>query len=242
MPESYYVSQYSGEEIDALLGSAGAGTVRYDAAQTLTDEQKTQARANIAAAPDGFGLGNRNVTLTASDDLDNVTGNGWYSWGSSAPANAPILISFNPSSTYCSMFMVGSIQIVFSYNDRNNMAMRSENNLGWTPWEYVNPPLKLGVEYRTTERFFGKPVYVKVVDCGAAAYGKEVEHGIAGILNCISAQGISTVALPQMCAHDLSDAWSVYISQFTKNIIRIECGTSITGNITVILKYTKNTD
>ena len=41
MPDDYYVSQYSGEEIDALLGGAGAGTVRYDAAQTLTDPQKT---------------------------------------------------------------------------------------------------------------------------------------------------------------------------------------------------------
>lgn len=50
MPDDYYVSQYSGEEIDALLGGAGEGTVRYDAAQTLTDAQKTQARANIDAA------------------------------------------------------------------------------------------------------------------------------------------------------------------------------------------------
>ena len=50
MPDDYYVSQYSGEEIDALLGSAGAGTVRYDAAQSLTDAQKAQARENIDAA------------------------------------------------------------------------------------------------------------------------------------------------------------------------------------------------
>ena len=42
MPDDYYVSQYSGEEIDALLGGAGAGTVRYDAAQSLTDAQKQQ--------------------------------------------------------------------------------------------------------------------------------------------------------------------------------------------------------
>lgn len=49
MPDDYYVSQYSGEEIDALLGGAGTGTVRYDAAQTLTDEQKAQARTNIGA-------------------------------------------------------------------------------------------------------------------------------------------------------------------------------------------------
>lgn len=50
MPNDYYVSQYSGEEIDALLGGAGAGTVRYDAAQSLTDAQKTRARKNIDAA------------------------------------------------------------------------------------------------------------------------------------------------------------------------------------------------
>lgn len=52
MPDDYYVSQYSGEEIDDLLGKAGSatGAVRYDAAQTLTDEQKQQARGNIAAA------------------------------------------------------------------------------------------------------------------------------------------------------------------------------------------------
>lgn len=49
MPDDYYVSKYSGEEIDALLGGAGKGTVRYDAAQTITDAQKTQARNNISA-------------------------------------------------------------------------------------------------------------------------------------------------------------------------------------------------
>lgn len=179
MPDDYYVSQYSGEEIDALLGGAGAGTVRYDAAQTLTDAQKTQARANIAAAPDGFGLGKRNVTLTASDDLDNVMGNGWYYWGSSTPANAPALINANSSSDYCAMFMISGSQIVASFIDRNNMAMRSKNMYGWTPWEYINPPLKLGVEYRTTERFLGKPVYVKAINFGSLpnATSKTVEWG-----------------------------------------------------------------
>lgn len=37
----------------------------------------------------------------------------------------------------------------------------------WQPWEWVNPPMLLGVEYRTTERYKGKPVYVKAVDFGA---------------------------------------------------------------------------
>ena len=50
MPDDYYGSKFSGEEIAALLGGAGTGTVRYDAAQNLTDAQKTRARKNIDAA------------------------------------------------------------------------------------------------------------------------------------------------------------------------------------------------
>ena len=37
----------------------------------------------------------------------------------------------------------------------------------WGPWEYESgTPMYLGTEYRTTERYLSKPVYVKVVDCG----------------------------------------------------------------------------
>lgn len=74
MPDDYYVSQYSGEEIDALLGIAGAGAVRYDAAQTLTDAQKTQARGNIDAANratqnkvQAVSVPSRSVTVAASE-------------------------------------------------------------------------------------------------------------------------------------------------------------------------------
>ena len=37
----------------------------------------------------------------------------------------------------------------------------------WDPLEYINPDMKLGVEYRTTERYLGKPVYVKTINFGA---------------------------------------------------------------------------
>ena len=36
---------------------------------------------------------------------------------------------------------------------------------GKTEWE--NPPMVLGVEYRTTERWQGKAVYTALIDCGA---------------------------------------------------------------------------
>lgn len=33
-------------------------------------------------------------------------------------------------------------------------------------WEWVNPPTRLGVEYRTTERYNGQPVYTMLTNCG----------------------------------------------------------------------------
>ena len=38
---------------------------------------------------------------------------------------------------------------------------------GWTPWEWINPPMSPNVEYRTTERHNGKVVYTKLVQFGA---------------------------------------------------------------------------
>ena len=36
-------------------------------------------------------------------------------------------------------------------------------------WEWVNPPMKAGVEYRTTERYNGKPIYTKLANLGTIA-------------------------------------------------------------------------
>lgn len=197
------------------------------------------------SAPGGFGLGGEAKLLTANDNLDDIWRAGWYAWDT-APQNAPI-IGGTPIS-YCSMIVLNKggdymkTQAVFS--STGSELHRANNGLGWTAWEWVNPPMNLGVEYRTTERDLGKPVYVKVVDCGQIADGKEVEHGIPDMGTCIMAQGMmGGLALPRLVSHDLSNEWSAYISQVYSNKIRFECGTSVVGNnISVILKYTKNTD
>ena len=55
---------------------------------------------------------------------------------------------------------------------------RYMNATQWQPWEWVNPPMRPGVEYQTTERYMGKPVYVKVVNCGNGpdSTTKEILH------------------------------------------------------------------
>lgn len=188
MPDDYYVSQYSGEEIDALLGGAGTGTVRYDAAQTLTDEQRTQARENINASPGGFGLGDfQGVALESSVEggLNTAVKCGWYYFGGDGSiANAPSL----PGGGYGTLLVSSRassstvVQMCF-FETVSTIAIRRRVDSEWQPWEYLNPPMQLGVEYRTTERYLGKPVYVKVVDCGnlPASGLKNIAHGIA---NC----------------------------------------------------------
>lgn len=195
--QDYYMSDYSGEEIDERL-TAAHNAVRYDAAQSLTDAQKTQARANIAAAPDGFGLGANGypnpytVVTGATIDTLNESGLFWY-----RDTDTPIYPDGYNSGTAGNLLNVAgnrentlaSRQIFYPYLPYGGVAlgiscMRVQTSSGeWQPWEWVNPPMQLGVEYRTTERYLGKPVYVKVVDCGnlPASGLKNITHGIA---NC----------------------------------------------------------
>lgn len=47
--------------------------------------------------------------------------------------------------------------------------------------EWINPPVEIGEEYRTTERWNGKAVYTKLIDLGIVPSGeKEVDTGIFG--------------------------------------------------------------
>lgn len=190
MPDDYYVSKYSGEEIDALLGGAGAGTVRYDAAQSLTDAQKTQARGNINAAPGGFGLGGAIVYAPENSDgasdanlidatgfylaIANAGGGGWnYVFHMQYPSAAALQFS--------------------SYVNDTTYSIRKKIRGVWQPWEWVDPPLALGEEYRTTERYLDKPVYVKAVNFGSLPNNslKTVTFG-DNTIKMISAHGIMT--------------------------------------------------
>lgn len=114
----------------------------------------------------------------------------------------------------------------------------------WDPLEYINPDMKLGVEYRTTERYLGKPVYVKVVDCGLIADNKEVAHGISNMNICLSVMGVRAgFPMPQIYNHSLNDPWTCYVVAIDTTNITLACGSSSAGaNCHVTLKYTKTTD
>lgn len=146
--------------------------VRYDAAQTLTDAQKMQARTNINAAPGGFGLGDfQGVALESSVEggLNTAVKCGWYYFGGDGSiANAPSLPDGGYGALLVSSRASNSIVIQICFLETvSTIAIRRRVGSEWQPWEYLNPPMQLGVEYRTTERYKGRPVYIKAVDTGA---------------------------------------------------------------------------
>ena len=67
------------------------------------------------------------------------------------------------------------MQITIPYAHRTRSFFKGS----WEPWEWVNPPMEVGREYRTTERFMGYPVYAQIVHCPewVAGSGKDVPIG-----------------------------------------------------------------
>lgn len=235
MPDDYYVSKYSGEEIDALLGGAGKGTVRYDAAQSLTDAQKAQARGNIAAAPDGYGLGSEYAKVITN--WDDAKENGIYKGPAPSGIGGGTIIGVTFSNS-----IVYKVQIIYPDGIPNCSAQREMPANGiWTAWEWVNPPMQLGIEYRTTERYLSKPVYAKLIDCGnlpAPGSTKNVSHGVSG-------------CLPIMVTAQMSNSNTIpWLGKFTvgadnTNIVLYSPadGSDFSGlTAMAILKYIKTTD
>ena len=125
----------------------------------------------IGAAPAGYGLGETNyassVRVRTLAEVDALVHNGWYQFDSDGNDYV------NGVST-CSIQVITSrwgitqIQYVTARNSFNGVtAIRSRYDTdSWNgiEWEYINPPMEIGVEYRTTERINGKTVYKKNVD------------------------------------------------------------------------------
>lgn len=158
------IKKYINETLIPAVLAEGTTAVRYTP-QTLSDGQKAQARGNINAAPGGFGLGEGSKFLTSDDDLNEVWENGSYAWDA-PPKNAPteggLLIP------YCSMNVLNkgsdynTHQIVYTFEGYEIHRYYDGAKKIWSEQAWVNPPMELGTEYRTTEQRNGKAVYKKL--------------------------------------------------------------------------------
>ena len=247
-----YVTAHN-ESVDAHpnLRAAVAGSVRYDAAQSLTDGQKSQARGNIDAAPGGFGLGGNSKMLTPSDNLDTLMQNGWFQYNENNPPKGTLPTALSPYASLIHVSVAGitCVQEAYDVTDsafHGTVLRRTVYGLGAGakiyPWEYENPPMKLGVEYRTTERYNVKAVYAKMVDCGvvpSVGSYKTVEISGANIRSVEAYSPMRGNTLPFYGADGLELAIQ---GGFGNILIRNYSHGSSDTNIYATIKYTKDTD
>ena len=108
----------------------------------------------------------------------------------------------------------------------------------WMPFEWEHPPMRTGIEYRTSERYNGKPVYAKAINFGQApnATYKDVSHGIENFSQLVSYTGM-------MGGANLIEAPAVENIQINASNIRITTNTDVSANyVYLVLRYTKTTD
>ena len=266
-PDKYYTSIYSGEEIDAAITKVRSGAIGvssfngrsgavmpqagdYNATEIPVSGDagaETVSEALDKKAPAGYGFGEIAKQYIFNDDTDGskfIAGMESVIQGISAGTtylaefqNYPYL----PSDSFRGLiWRTGTRVCIFGWNYNGNQISRIfDDNTGWEPWEWVNPPMLLGVEYRTTERYNGKPVYVKLVDFGLLPNNttKTVSYEENASL-CIDVKMILS-----------GQSWKVInsiISRFTGSRDSIMVTTIVDGSVygtaNVSVKYTKTTD
>lgn len=176
--------------------AAWDASVRYDTAQSLSTAQQAHARGNIGAAPGGYGLGNIPKKIT---DWDQANVCGWY-YSEAGADNAPEPTTDcfgrvdNEGSPAVFVQDVWGLANIGRYYHWRRMVYQVSGQ--GTPWEWVDPPMYIAIEYRTTERYKGLPVYKKLDTDGAIKWRIDGETEWKPEVAYTGAASILTVSVP----------------------------------------------
>lgn len=213
-----YKSKYTGAKIDEAVG-----------------------RANE------YGLGISIPPEAQDSDANNIYKNGWYRAGKNVPKNGYwYILQISHADNYAT-------QIAFGINRTSiildgTVCKRYKVEGAWSAWEYINPPMSFNVEYRTTERYQGKPVYVKLVKFGILpnATAKAVNFSIENNAQLVDCKGFlaGEGVLPYSYPGSSVGTANVYTNKSTGSFgVTIITDKDLSGKSAYfILEYTKTTD
>lgn len=235
----------NGQVVPAVNGKLSNSTLDQAVSDAVEQALMDFSPEKIGAAPAGFGLGTHGATakISAVGEIDNIKLNGKYMLLQNI--GSPLVlegIAFN----FCGL-EVSMADSHYGYQTiRFLEAGAIQRQLWkdvWQPWEWVNPPMEPGKEYRTTERYDGKPVYRKAYNVGNlpnSSYA-DVQYDITNLGRIISFRGStsSNVALPNISTSAASTINLITAGTY----FRITTATD-RSNITAVvtLEYTKTTD
>ena len=191
-----------------------------------------------AFAPAGFGLGTTGKvkTISALSDLDTIVSNGWYTIYSPEVLYLSG-VAFHSITLEVSMYNTAQGYQIVRFLGNNIVCKRAMYSSEWREWEFDNPPMETGVEYRTTERYMGKPVYIKMVNLGNLPNSTIKDIAYHG------STSVTPISMNYQLGSDYTNFYTtgvtdVHISCVNYNYLRITCTHDRSGLVArAIVKY-----
>lgn len=166
-------------KVYSRTGSAAVGNsgyITWDAWHCVDDSLPTPE--DIGAAPAGYGLGEV-MEFSSIENIDNLYLSGNYRFfvdGGFSVAGVNLWSFYMRVDGYDEN---NCTQTIYCGGTGAGVIRRTKYST-WGEWEWENPPMVLGVEYRTTERCNGKAVYAVRLDLGTFGAGiHTVDTGIS---------------------------------------------------------------
>lgn len=220
------------------------GTVSVECGGTGADNAE-EARENLGAAPSGYGLGEQGAPTVV--DCNTATKNGWYS--TSGAANVP---QFGGITLGYGWLHVSARRENIVRQDYYTSVSAPEHYVRycvdgvWQPWEAEEFQMTVGVEYRTTERWAGKPVYTKLIDFGGipSSSTKEVSVGVSNLEFVFIDKSKSWIGPPSDSTTNKVDVWGAITNMTVESgQLRITTNTNVVSMVSYFkLNYTKTTN
>lgn len=176
-----------GDSLKGSLNAAGFQITGLPAPSTDKDAvPKIYVDNGLAQkAPVGYTTRSFDEAILAGDDFDNYTDGGIYGVNSDNTAgkiaNCPIAkagrliveVAIALDDTWLGSWYRRQVYETINGYRVRRMLVSTDKGASWTlgPWEWEIAPMEVGVEYRTTERHQGYPVYTMQVNCGTTVAG-----------------------------------------------------------------------
>lgn len=258
----------AGDNIElSQSGSTTTLSVPTDAVPTEDSTKPVQSGGVLAAlsnkAPAGFGFGDavQSIETTSAEEsyetycakvdavLDAMPDKTAklvlaYPPAVYGKAGTTISLLYKGDANYAVLSNIGSADTALCGWRMIKLKKSSSDPSAWQPFEWEHPPMQLGVEYRTVERYNGKPIHIKAVSLGLLENNtsKSVEHGISDFESCVECSGFSgPINLVGSGGVDSIYATTSRVGIDTNGSFS-SAATSSKLNTVAIIKYTKTTD
>lgn len=207
---------------------------------TLTQANKAADAAAVGTAlgkkaPAGYGLGGNSTNAPTNNDANQAVYNGFFSAFSSTQ-NAPKV----DGTMLVESRAWGQTYQTIKQHGTGCVLQRCQKSGVWSEWEWRNPPMAVGVEYRTTKRFKGKPVYTILMELGqlpsnsTKAVDLPCEYGDVGDVVSMDGCVYNEATLETFPLSGYTDM-SIYVQDCT---VHINHNGSSNYNCRAILEYT----